>query len=204
LTLETVLQWISAYGYEAIFFLLVLGIVGLPVPDETLLTFTGYLVFKGQMTFAGALTAACLGSACGITISYLLGRNLGLAILHRYGKYVHVTQEKIDKIHAWFHRVGRWTLTFGYFIPGVRHFTAYVAGTAELPYREFAVFAYAGSLLWPLTFISLGYFFGEHWNSMLKLAEHYIRQVSIAAAFFLVAYLLWRFVLRRKAENKQW
>jgi membrane protein DedA with SNARE-associated domain len=198
LTLETVLHWISAYGYEAIFTLLVLGIVGLPVPDETLLTFTGYLVYKGEMTFAGAYTAACLGSGCGITISYFLGQKLGLALLHRYGKYVHVTPKKIDQVHAWFHRVGRWTLTFGYFVPGVRHFTAYIAGTAELPYREFAVFAYSGSVIWSLTFISLGYFFGEQWNSMLDLAEHYISQVCIAAGIFLVGYLLWRFLLRRK------
>jgi membrane protein DedA with SNARE-associated domain len=204
LTLETVLQWISAYGYEAIFVLLVLGIVGLPVPDETLLTFTGYLVYKGEMTFAGAYTAACLGSGVGITISYFLGKKLGLALLHRYGKYVHLTPEKIDRVHAWFHRIGRWTLTFGYFVPGVRHFTAYVAGTAELPYREFAVFAYSGSLIWSLTFISLGYFFGEQWNSMLESAEHYIREVSFAAAIFLVGYLLWRFVLRRKTETKKW
>ena len=199
MTLETVLHWISVYGYEAIFVLLVLGIVGLPVPDETLLTFTGYLVYKGQMTFEGALTAACLGSGCGITISYFLGKKLGLALLHRYGKYVRLTTEKIDRVHAWFHDIGRWTLTFGYFVPGIRHFTAYIAGTAELPYREFAVFAYSGSLLWSLTFISLGYFFGEQWNSMLELAEHYISQASFAAAIFLVGYLLWRFLFRRKA-----
>jgi membrane protein DedA with SNARE-associated domain len=61
------------------------------------------------------------------------------------------------------------------------------------------VFAYSGSLLWSLTFISLGYFFGEQWNSMLDMAERYIRQVSIAAAIFLVGYLLWHFLLRRKA-----
>lgn len=199
MTLETVLHWISVYGYEAIFFLLILGIVGLPIPDETLLTFTGYLVYKGQMTFGGALTAGCLGSGCGITISYFLGKKLGLALLHRYGTYIHVTPEKIDRVHAWFHRIGRWTLTFGYFVPGVRHFTAYIAGTAELPYREFAVFAYSGSLLWSLTFISLGYFFGEQWNSMLDMAEHYIRQISIAAGIFLIGYLLWYFLLRRKA-----
>jgi membrane protein DedA with SNARE-associated domain len=197
LTIEIVLRWISTYGYEAIFFLLILGIVGLPVPDETLLTFTGYLVYKGQMTFEGALAAACLGSGCGITISYFLGRKLGLALLHRYGKYIHLTQERLDRVHAWFHRIGKWTLTFGYFIPGVRHFTAYVAGSAEVSYREFAAFAYPGSVLWSLTFISLGYYFGERWNSILELADHYIRQVSIAVAIVVVGYLVWRFVIRR-------
>ena len=42
--------WIAQYGYLAIFCLLMFGIVGLPVPDETLLTFTGYLVYKGTLS----------------------------------------------------------------------------------------------------------------------------------------------------------
>ena len=61
-----VLVWIAQYGYLAIFLLLVCGIVGLPVPDETLLTFTGYLAFKGELSlapaFAAALWAACAAS----------------------------------------------------------------------------------------------------------------------------------------------
>ena len=46
---QHILSWITEYGYAAIVGLLMLGIVGLPVPDETLLTFTGYLVFRGNL-----------------------------------------------------------------------------------------------------------------------------------------------------------
>ena len=118
-----------------------LGIVGLPVPDETLLTFSGYLIFSGHLRPGPALAAALAGSMCGISISYLLGRTFGAALLHRYGRYVHLTEERIAKAHEWFERAGRWGLTFGYFIPGVRHFTAYAAGMSELEPHVFAVFA---------------------------------------------------------------
>ena len=64
---QQVLAWITHYGYLAIFLLLVFGIVGLPVPDETLLTFTGYLVFKGHLSLPLAFATALAGSACGIT-----------------------------------------------------------------------------------------------------------------------------------------
>ena len=67
---QQVLAWITQYGYLAIFSLLVLGIVGLPVPDETLLTFTGYLVYQGHLSLPLALLSGFAGSACGITTSY--------------------------------------------------------------------------------------------------------------------------------------
>ena len=79
---QHILAWITQYGYLAIFGLLVFGIVGLPVPDETLLTFTGYLVFKGHLSLPLACAAAFAGSTCGITISYTLGRTFGLALTY--------------------------------------------------------------------------------------------------------------------------
>src|SRR5512133_1564689 len=149
---QQVIAWITQYGYLAIFLLLVTGIVGLPVPDETLLTFTGYLIFKGHLSLPLAFATAFAGSASGMTISYTLGRTFGLALVHRYGKYLRITEAHINKAHAWFERVGHWGLTFGYFIPGVRHFTAYAAGMTEVSSHHFALYAYSGGLLWVSTF----------------------------------------------------
>ena len=53
-----------------------MGIVGLPIPDETLLTFSGYLIYKHSFVLPLAFAAAFAGSACGISISYWLGRNV--------------------------------------------------------------------------------------------------------------------------------
>src|SRR5213593_3539260 len=71
---DAAFHWISQHGYLGIFSLLVFGIVGLPVPDEWLLTFSGYLVSKQTLRFAPTFIAAFCGSACGITFSYTLGR----------------------------------------------------------------------------------------------------------------------------------
>ena len=68
--MDLAFTWITHYGYAAIFLLLMLGIVGLPVPDEALLTFVGYLSFKGDLQFVASLLTAFLGTACGITVSY--------------------------------------------------------------------------------------------------------------------------------------
>ena len=129
---EIALHWIRQYGYAGIFSLLTFGIVGLPVPDEWLLTFSGYLVFKRTLLFLPTFGAAFCGSACGITVSYALGRIFDTYVLVKYGSYIHVTPATLARVHSWFERRGRWTLLIGYFIPGVRHLTGYVAGASEL------------------------------------------------------------------------
>jgi membrane protein DedA with SNARE-associated domain len=193
---QQVLAWISQYGYVAIFSLLVLGIVGLPVPDETLLTFTGYLVFRGNLSLPVAYLAAFGGSACGITISYILGRWFGLALIHRYGRYLRIKEEHLHKAHAWFAHAGHWSLMFGYYIPGVRHFTAYAAGMSELEPPQFCLFAYSGAAIWAASFIALGYFLGERWQSVVKNIHHYFLGFTIAAVVLALAYLAWRKVRR--------
>ena len=186
---QQVLHWISLYGYPAIFLLLVLGIVGLPVPDETLLTFTGYLVFSGRLRLAPAFLAAVTGSMCGITLSYILGRTFGIGLIHRYGRYIHLTEDRIRQVHNWFERAGRWGLTFGYFIPGVRHFTAYAAGMSELEPHVFAVFAYAGAFLWAATFITFGYYLGERWEAASANVHRWVFIGIAAAAVLGLAFL---------------
>jgi membrane protein DedA with SNARE-associated domain len=200
---QSILAWLSQYGYFAIFFLLMLGIVGLPVPDETLLAFSGYLAFKGNLSLPLAFAAAWGGSTCGITISYYLGRTFGLKLIHRYGRYVRITEEHVMKAHAWFDRVGHWGLTFGYFVPGVRHLTAYAAGMSEVSPRQFALFAYSGGFLWAATFLSLGYFLGERWKAVEGEIHRYAVLFTIAAAVVLVGYLIGRWLWRRRESSTQ-
>jgi membrane protein DedA with SNARE-associated domain len=195
---QQILAWITQYGYLAIFMLLVFGIVGLPVPDETLLTFTGYLIFKGHLSLPLAFATAFAGSASGMTLSYTLGRTFGLALVHRYGKYLRITEAHILKAHAWFERVGHWGLTFGYFIPGVRHFTAYAAGMSEVSPKHFSLYAFSGGLVWVSTFIGLGYFLGERWQAVQKNVDAYLFGGSIAAAVAIAAWLAWRKWGRRR------
>lgn len=199
-----VLVWITQYGYLAIFLLLVCGIVGLPVPDETLLTFTGYLVFKGNFSLPMAFAAALCGSLCGITVSYTLGRTFGMKAIHRYGRYIHITEERVNQAHGWFARVGHWGLTFGYFVPGFRHLTAFAAGMSAVEAPQFALFAYSGGCLWVASFLSLGYFLGERWRAVEKNIEHYFAAITLSLVVLVAVYLLWRMVRarRRRAQGK--
>ena len=194
---ETAFHWILLHGYVGIFSLLMFGIVGLPVPDEVLLTFSGYLVFRRTFGFVPTLFSAFLGSACGITLSYMLGRVFDTYVLVKYGRYFHLTEERLAQVHAWFERRGRWTLLIGYFIPGVRHLTGYVAGASELSYTNFALFAYTGAFFWATSFITLGYFLGEEWNRVLD-SFHQTKLIVIGLAVAgVLGYFVFGFVRRQ-------
>ena len=190
--METVIAWISHYGYGMITLLLMAGIVGLPIPDETLLVFCGALIARGQLHPVGAFFAALGGSWCGITVSYVIGRTLGLGVVHRFGKRFHLTEERLAKAHQWFDRMGHWALFAGYFVAGLRHLTAIMAGTSELAYPSFAAYAYSGGALWVGTFLTLGYFVGENWKSIAESLHRWVGVASIALIVALAIYLVMR------------
>ncbi|HUA82422.1 MAG TPA: DedA family protein [Bryobacteraceae bacterium] len=199
--MESVFEWITTYGYPVIFLLLTLGVVGLPVPDETLLVFCGYLVFKGRMHPALAWSSALAGSWCGITLSYTIGRTLGLGAVHRFGKYLHLTDERLERVHQWFDRIGHWALFAGYFIAGLRHFTALVAGASKLKFSSFAAYAWPGGLLWVTTFLSLGYYLGENWRSISEIVEKYLLYFSLALGVAVAIYVLIRWKQKKGAAS---
>ncbi len=177
------------------------GIIGLPVPDETLLTFAGFLIYKGDLHFFPAILSSFLGSITGITLSYFIGKSFGLMLIHKYGKYFHVDNDKIERAHKWFEKSGRWSLTIGYFIPGIRHLTALIAGSSELEFPVFAVFAYSGGLIWTLTFILTGFFMGENWKKTLYTIESHVHLFIIALTAIIISYLLYRYI-KKQAGTK--
>ena len=194
-------QWIEHHGYAGIFSLLAFGIVGLPVPDEWLLTFSGFLASKGTLRFVPTFSAAFLGSVCGITVSYTLGRIFDTYVIVKYGSLFHITPERMARVHRWFERHGRWPLLLGYFVPGVRHLTGYVAGASELALPRFMLFAYSGAFCWAAVFVCLGYFLGENSNRVLG-EFHQTKLLTISAVIIAVAgYFVFRYLRAYRSEH---
>ncbi|MDQ6664269.1 MAG: DedA family protein [Acidobacteriota bacterium] len=189
---------IAQYGYIMIFGLLMLGIVGPLIPDETILVFAGILVHKGQLQFVPVVAVAYAGSVCGITLSYTLGRTGVLLLMHKFRPLRSFGAKHLAQVHDWFERFGRWTLFFGYFVAGVRHVTAVVAGTSKLSVPVFALYAYTGGLVWVVCFVSIGYFVGDEWSRVSRQVD---RGVLIAAVAIAGAIGLW-FHIRRKRKSR--
>ncbi len=167
--------WLLEYGGIALFSLLALEIVALPIPGEPLMILTGVLMCNGDLSIPPTILAAYAGAAVGISISYTIGRTAGSYLLAGHGSRIGITQMRMQKANSWFARFGKWTLMIGYFIPGIRHFTGFTAGVAALDYRQFMLFAYAGAFIWVSTFLSLGYFLGDYWMSFFDRIVDFFR-----------------------------
>ncbi|NPV26765.1 MAG: DedA family protein [Firmicutes bacterium] len=185
---EKLLQFVLDHGYSGLFGLLALGVFGLPIPDECLMTLAGYLISQGKLTYSYTLLSSFLGSILGVTVTYSLGRYLGLPLIERYGKFIRVTPQKLGTMHNWFERYGRFALPIGYFFPGIRQLTAYFAGMTEMPFQKFSFYAYFGGLLWVTTFITLGTLLGQDWTAITLLVRRYIALLIMAGIFCIVTF----------------
>lgn len=201
--MEAVFGWVATYGYGALFGLLILGIVGLPIPDETLLVFCGYLISRGHLGAPGTYLTALAGSCCGITISYVIGRTAGLSVVHRFGRYLHIEQKQLDRVHGWFERSGHWALFGGYYIAGVRHFTAIIAGASKLEFPTFALYAWGGAATWVAVFLTLGYVIGEKWRAVADLVHEYLTYASVVGILLAVLIYAGRRPMQRWMQRQK-
>jgi membrane protein DedA with SNARE-associated domain len=189
---------ITDYGPVGLFVLLMFGIVGLPVPDETLMVGAGILIRSGELSPVPTFVAALLGSVSGITVSFLLGVHVGAKLLEKYGVWLHVSPARFARFQSWYNRHGRWALMIGYFVPGVRHVLAIAAGICGLPWLQFALFAYSGALLWVATFLVGGYFVGEAWLAGSRRVHWIMLSVGGLLVLAAAAHFVVRWCMRKK------
>jgi membrane protein DedA with SNARE-associated domain len=198
----TILHWVSRYGYVGLFSLFMLGIFGVPVPEESLLALAGVLAGRGQLRLVPAILVIYAGSLCGMAVNYTLGRTVGTRFVRRYGRVLRVSEATLDRVEQWFERGGRWTLFFGYFLPGVRHLTAILAGSSRVKLSIFASFAAAGGFVWSTSFVLLGYYLGGNWEVVVERIQRHLVTGTLVLALVAALLLLRRWRIWRRAERR--
>ena len=166
--------WLAHYGYWVLFIAPTMELIAVPLPGETLMTYCGLLVQQGRLNWGLSILVASSGVITGITIAYCVGYYLGAPFFKKYGKYVHLDEERISHVDRWFERYGEGVLLVSYYIPGVRHLSGYFAGITRISYRKFALFAYPGAVIWVSVFISLGRALGLNWHTYKGSIEQYL------------------------------
>lgn len=195
---EVLLNLLVQYGSLMIFVLLVLGIIALPIPEETILVVAGFLMNQEVLSPSSTILAGFAGSMSGISLSYLLGRTGGSYLIHNYGSWVGLKQSHLQRAKEWFNHFGKWSLFIGYFIPGVRHFTGFTAGSTNVEYKHFALYAYSGAVIWVITFLGIGYFFGSHCLGILESLDFgVVLFVAILVALIVLYVIIAKFLSSR-------
>ncbi|MGA8573708.1 MAG: DedA family protein [Desulfobaccales bacterium] len=190
--MELVTYYVTNYGYPAIFLLLLPGAFGLPIPDELLLTLTGYLALRGDLRLLPAMAVVVSGAVLGVTLDYWVGRAAGARLIGESGAFFRLRPDKFKNLQEWLQRGGGWRLCPGYFLPGVRHWVAIAAGITRFPVAGFTRFAYLGVLAWSLSYILLGYFLGREASLLVERIGVHCRWATGLIAALLLGYVLIR------------
>ena len=193
---------LNHYGYLAVFFLVMIEDFGVPVPGETILIAAAVYAGAGRLNVIAVGVIGFVAAVIGDNIGFAIGHYGGRALVLRWGRYVRLTGERLDKAEIFFQRHGAWIITVARFIEVLRQANGIVAGTTGLRWRRFLAFNALGAALWVGTWVSLGYLAGSHIDAIYPDITRYSYYLLIALAVVLAAYIARR-ILRRTAPARR-
>ncbi len=197
--LGNLLQLIGQYGYLVVFFGVMLESAGVPLPGETVLITAGVLVHRGVLDYGDTLFFGILGAAVGDQIGYWVGRVGGRPFVLRWGKYVFIAPERLERAERFFTRHGGKAVFLARFITGLRVFGALVAGMSRMQWGKFALYNVLGGTAWATAAVSLGYFL---WAS-IGLVEHWVGRFSLLLVAALALAVLLRWAYRKAMRTRR-
>ena len=159
-------HFITHYGYWALAILTVAEAAGIPFPSELTRGVAGYLASTARLNLAAVIVLGTAGEITGAFIGYAIGRTGGRALVDKFGRYVLLSHNDLDRAERWFEKRGDLGVLVGRVVPLVRTFIAIPAGVAEMPIVRFGVFTSIGSLVWIGTLAGVAYSLGGQWNKL--------------------------------------
>jgi membrane protein DedA with SNARE-associated domain len=193
-------HWISQYGYFGVFFILFTEALGIPFPTETALTVSGFEWMKGAFSLVPLLLCAALGNIIGSTIAYSIGYFLGRPVIVRFGRYVGITEQRLNAADVKFSKYRTRILLFSKFIAGIRVLVPYLAGINRMPFALFTAYNAVSAVVWAAVFILLGRYAGVAWSHHHKVLHHYLVPAIIVALVVVGIVFVRKIIAKRKPE----
>ena len=189
---------LATYGYLAVFLFVGVESIGVPVPGETMLvTAAIYAGTTGRLSIFWVIVASSAGAIVGDNIGYLIGRTGGYRLLRRYGRYIHLEENRLRLGQYLFHRHGPKVVFFGRFFSVLRIFAAFLAGVNRMRWRSFLIFNAAGGIIWSTIYGVAAYLLGQQ---LLRLSGQVDLVLAIAGAAVIIAVIVF---LRRNEARLQ-
>ena len=190
--LHTLEPTLNHYGYLAVAGLVLLEDFGVPVPGETVLILGAVYAGTGRLSIVLVGLLGFLAAVTGDNIGFAIGRFGGRPLVERFGRYILLTPERLDKATDFFERRGAGIIIVARFIEGLRQANGIIAGTTEMHWARFLAFNAIGAALWVGLWASVGYFSGNHITSIYNTITQYSVYFAIAVGVAIVAYIAWR------------
>ena len=179
---------IYSLGYAGIVVLMVLENVFPPIPSEVIMPLAGFMVSQGKFSLIGIIAAGTAGSVLGALPFYYIGRWINeerlKALADRYGRWLTVSGNDIERSKAWFDKHGRTAIILGRLVPAVRSLISIPAGIARMNLAIFLTYTTVGTALWTALLAFLGYYLGSNFG---RVGE-YVDKISwlVIAAIVLI------------------
>ena len=191
---------LNRFGYIAVVALVVIEDFGVPVPGETVLVLAAVYAATGRLNIVLVALLGFCGAVLGDNIGFAIGHFGGHPLAERYGRYIFLTPERLDKTTRFFNRHGGKIIIVARFVEGLRQANGIVAGTTGMRWTRFLVFNAIGAALWVVVWTSVGYASGSHIDTIYGYATRYDTYVAIGVGVLVVAYIVWRGVRVRRAR----
>lgn len=183
---------ISALGYPGLVGLMAMESACLPIPSEVIMPFAGYLASIGRFNLVLVATFGAIGCNIGSAIAYEIGAWGGRPFLNRWGRYILLDHNELDRIDWVFSRYGTISVLIGRVLPVVRTFIALPAGIARMNRVKFHIYTFIGSWPWCFVLAWVGYQLGVHWSDspMLHAVMHYLNLIVIVLLLLGLGYFV--------------
>ena len=191
---------LNDYGYLAVAGLVLIEDFGVPVPGETILILAAVYAGTGRLSIVLVALLGFCGAVLGDNIGFAIGHFGGRPLIERYGRYIFLTPERIEKATGFFERHGGWIIIVARFIEGLRQANGIIAGISGIHWAKFLLFNAIGAALWVAVWTSVGYFSGSHINTIYDTASRYATYLAIAFGALVVAYIARRVIRVRQAR----
>lgn len=191
---------LDRYGYLAIAWLVGVESFGVPAPGQTIIVAAAVYAGAGRLNIVAVAAIAFVVAVVGDNIGYAIGRLGGYRLVHRYGRYVRLTPERLDRAEQFFARRGGLIVVIARFIDGLRQFNGVIAGINEMGWKRFLGYNALGAALWVGVWSTVGYVAGAHVAAVYETLLRY-HWYAIGAAVVLVAGLAALHVARRRRRQ---
>ncbi|MGB6328651.1 MAG: DedA family protein [Halarcobacter sp.] len=191
---DFVVNMVAQLGYIGIFVMMFLESSFFPFPSEVVMIPAGYLAYKGEMNLFIAIFAGIAGSLAGAVFNYYLAIKFGRKFLSKYGKYVLIKEETLEKMESFFEKHGHISTFSGRLIPAVRHYISLPAGLARMNLWKFSLYTSLGAGIWVLILALLGYFIGSNQD----LIDEYLKIIIISILVLLGVFILFYIRIKMK------
>ncbi len=178
----TVQHLITSFGFLAVFLLMVAESACIPVPSEVVMPFAGAMAATGRLSLVGVIIAGVIGNVVGSYIAWAVGWVGGHPAIRKFGRYVWLKEEDLDRAHRWFTRRGEAAVFVGRLLPVIRTFISLPAGAAQMPPARFGAYSAAGSVPWVAALAVAGYEIGSRWQEIAAVMSKATDVVALIVA----------------------